>query len=214
LRLAAVPPQSGAALGTMTGGEGHWRRGRRLAVVAAAIAASSAQAQDRTPKGASPPPCNLAVIGTATVGKMIDARTLMLSDGRELRLAGIEAPERDEPHAPESKSAIESIVAGREIVLQRLGTDSDRHGRTVALVSLASEPDKPSVQHQMLAAGHARVAGRVGNFNCAKGFWRAENSARAAGLGLWSLPYYGVRRAEHVGEVLAYRCATAAARSM
>jgi hypothetical protein len=57
----------------------------------------------------------------------------------------------------------------------------------------------------MLAAGHARVAADVGQLACAAELLAAESSARAAGLGLWSDPYYAVRRAEDPARLLTER---------
>jgi len=57
----------------------------------------------------------------------------------------------------------------------------------------------------MLAQGQARVAARVGDTACAGSFLAAERAARAAGLGLWSDPYYSILKAENPGAVLAQR---------
>src|SRR5690242_7500457 len=85
--------------------------------------AAAAQAADK-------PDCNPAPLGAGRVHSVLDGRTLLLTDGREVRLAGIEAPES-------TKAALEGLVAEREITLLRLGADSDRYGRVVALVALA-----------------------------------------------------------------------------
>ena len=60
------------------------RRSRRLLLFAAASALFVCDA-------AAQEPCRLSVIGTATIAAVRDGRTLLLGDGRELRLAGIEA---------------------------------------------------------------------------------------------------------------------------
>lgn len=173
---------------------------RAVGVSIALIGAAQAQDAVQPQRG-----CQLADAGAATVAKVIDARTVALSDGRVLRLAGIEAPERDEPHAEDARSALLRLAAGREIVLRRVGTETDRHGRVPAHAFAASEPDGRSLQQLLLASGDARVGARVGNLACAKGLLAAERHARSAGLGLWKLPYYAVRRAENPGEIAAER---------
>ncbi|MBM3530159.1 MAG: thermonuclease family protein [Alphaproteobacteria bacterium] len=175
----------------------HW-----ILVAAAVLAGSAARAQ---PAAVPPGDCRLSDAGTATVAKVLDARTVTLSDGRELRLAGIEAPQRDEPHAEGARSALERLAAGRELVLRRLGTETDRHGRVLAHVFAGSEPGGRSLQQHLLASGDARVAARVGDLACARGLLAAESSARGSGLGLWKLPYYAVRQAENPGEIAAER---------
>ena len=50
-------------------------------------------------------PCKLTAMGTAHVAAVRDGRTLLLDDGRELRLAAIEVP--DDTRAP-----LQALVAG------------------------------------------------------------------------------------------------------
>ncbi len=159
----------------------------------ALFAAAAAQAADK-------PACKTTSLGTGQVHSVLDGRTLQLTDGREVRLAGIEAPQG-------AKVALETLVAGRDITLLRLGTDSDRYGRVVALISVT--PAKPeleqSVQQALLAQGQARVAANLGDSACAASLLEAERSARTAGLGLWADPYYVIRRAEDPAGVLGVR---------
>jgi hypothetical protein len=103
--------------------------------------------------------------------------------------------------------ALEALVSGREIALLRLGADSDRYGRVVALVSV--EPAAPeiglSVQGALLGQGQARVAAGIGDSACATKLLEVERVARTSGLGLWADPYYVIRRAEDPTGVLAVR---------
>jgi endonuclease YncB( thermonuclease family) len=172
----------------------------RLALgLAAAVlfAATAAAAEDKIG-------CKPASIGAAQVRAVIDGRTLQLADGREVRLAGIEISDRDG-----AKAALQSLVAGREISLARLGAgteaETDRYGRVVALVTAEAGTAENSVQRALLAQGQARVSAHVGNFACAASLLRAEHAARAAGLGLWAEPYYVMRNAEDPAGILAVR---------
>jgi len=54
--------------------------------------------------------CQLTTIGTANVAAVRDGRTLLLSDGRELRLAGIEVPD-DKPRRVASLGGRTSAAA-------------------------------------------------------------------------------------------------------
>src|SRR5690349_15147310 len=75
-------------------GEGWVVRHRMVGVCALAIMIASAAwaykawADDKTA-------CSPDVIGSATVRAVTDGRTVVLDDGRELRLPGIEVPEDD-----------------------------------------------------------------------------------------------------------------------
>jgi hypothetical protein len=63
----------------------------------------------------------------------------------------------------------------------------------------------PYLQLALLAAGHARVAARVGDAACAAEFLAAERAARAAGLGLWADPHYLIKKAGNPAEIQAHR---------
>ena len=56
---------------------------------------------------------------------------------------------------------------------------------------------------EMIAAGHARVAARVGNRACAMELLRRETLARKAKLGLWGSSYYDLPNADNPTDVLA-----------
>jgi endonuclease YncB( thermonuclease family) len=159
----------------------------------AVMCAAAARADDK-------PGCKPATIGTGKVSAVIDGRTVRLSDGREVRLAGIEVPERDA-----AKAALEALASGREVTLMRLGRETDRYGRAVALVTVQISPSGKSVQEALLAQGHARVSAIIGDTACAAAFLGAEKAARVAGLGLWADPYYVIRQAEDPAGVLAVR---------
>jgi endonuclease YncB( thermonuclease family) len=155
--------------------------------------AAPAQAADK-------PTCKATSLGTAQVRSVLDGRTLQLTDGREVRLAGIEVPES-------AKAALEALVSGRDIALLRVGADSDRYGRVVALVSV--EPAPPgielTIQRALLAQGQARVIANTGDSACTASLLEAERAARESGLGLWADPYYVIRHAEDPAGILAVR---------
>jgi endonuclease YncB( thermonuclease family) len=132
------------------------------------------------------------------VKSVIDGRTLLLTDGRAVRLAGIEVP-------AQGKAALDALVTGRDIALLKLGPDTDRYGRTVALVALQDEPAQNSVQTTLLERGQARVSAHIGDFSCAAALLGAERRARTAGLGLWADPYYVMRNAGDPAGILAVR---------
>jgi len=136
------------------------------------------------------------------VRAVLDRQTVVLADGREVRLAGIVVPERS------NEAALETLVSGREVVLQRLGPETDRYGRISAVISVSSGTAPGigrSVQSELLARGQARVAARIGDMPCAAALLAAEKNARAAGLGLWADPHYLVKKAENPADILAQR---------
>src|SRR5262249_44030942 len=140
--------------------------------------------------------CKLATMGVGTVTSVRDGRTLFLDDGRELRLAAIEVGD-------DGLAALQSLVAGRDLRLGKLGPESDRYGRLVALAYL--DDQGPSVQQSMLEQGHARVSARIGNKACADLLLSAERTARAARRGLWADPNFAPLRTQDTGRIAAAR---------
>ncbi len=164
---------------------------RLLAVILAAsvptAAASSAAAEQ---------PCPFAAIGTAIVAAVRDGRTLTLADGRELRLAAIEV-------SAQSAAALQTLVAGRTLRLEKLGPDHDRYGRLVAFVFVGNA--EKSVQQTLLKQGEARVSARVGHKACAEALLAAEREARAARRGLWGNPNFAPLQAENRARLMGER---------
>src|SRR4051794_35792073 len=71
-------------------------------------------------------PCQFESQGEGRV-TAIDARSLRLDDGREIRLTGIE------PTAT-TKQALTSLLVGRDVILRSADDTPDRYGRQGALV--------------------------------------------------------------------------------
>src|SRR5262245_25836639 len=145
----------------------------RLVLATAAAALASGATADES--------CKLADLGTAIVAGVRDGRTLLLTDGRELRLAAIEAEDA-------SRAALNALAAGKVLRLERLGPEQDRYGRVVAIAY--TDDARESLQQIMLAQGQARVSARVGDRPCAERLLEAERAARAAMRGLWADPNF------------------------
>ncbi|MDP9196632.1 MAG: thermonuclease family protein [Pseudomonadota bacterium] len=141
--------------------------------------------------------------GTASVAEVIDGDTVRLSDGREVRLTGIQAPKlplgRKDfpvwPLAPEAKQALESLVLDRTVELRTGEATMDRWGR--ALVHLYRD-DGLWIQGEMLRQGWARVYSFPDNRVLVDDMLVLEKQARGRGLGIWALDHYAVRPADEV----------------
>ena len=186
--------------------------GRRGVATAAALAAnlagwcggSGAMAQEQAPL----PPCSGAVIAQGTVGHVIDANTFTLDDGREVRLAAIEALSLAAGAAPgdaAAKTALDALIGGDAVVLRGADMAADRYGRLVAYATAMRDGDEVFAQGEMLAADFARVADGVGSRACTAELLRREDAARRAKLGLWADPYYEVLADATSTDVLARR---------
>ncbi|MDD9990648.1 MAG: thermonuclease family protein [Rhodospirillales bacterium] len=150
---------------------------------------------------AVPLPSGLATDAEARAIEVIDGSTVLLDDGETVRLAGIEAPRpvRGEtaPEADtlsnEARQALSALVHGRRVGLAAGDAPRDRYGRLRA--HLVRSDDGTWVQGALLAAGLARVHSLVDDRAAAAEMLAIERRARAARLGIWSLPRYGVRAA-------------------
>lgn len=160
------------------------------------------------------PPCPLAVVASGRAHSVIDGRTFVLADGREIRLSGIETPFDD---AKSGRAAADPADAGgtlrrvlgeNEIVLKQAAAAApaaDRYGRLTGLVFVRTESGETSVQQELISQGRALVAARPRDPACTGDLMAAERAARAAKLGLWGDPRYDLKRAENPAEVLAVR---------
>jgi endonuclease YncB( thermonuclease family) len=141
--------------------------------------------------------CAFEPQGEGRVAAVIDARTLRLEDGREVRLAGIEPVVAEKANRT---SALAAIIAGRDVTLRGEDDTPDRYGRQPAFVYLASS--ETPVQAQLLAQGEALVSAAVTNKDCALILTSAETEARQAKRGTWADPA-AIKNAESPGDILA-----------
>ncbi len=151
-------------------------------------------------------PAPLETGGRATVVEAIDGDTVRLSDGRTLRLVGLQAPKlplgRPDfeawPLAPEAKAALEELALGREVELGYGGRRLDRHGRALAHL----HADGVWIQGEMLRRGLARVYSFPDNRALLAEMLALEEAARQARRGIWADPFYRILTPEEAGEAI------------
>jgi endonuclease YncB( thermonuclease family) len=188
-----------------------WDRVLRAALAAefAAICGCFSAAAQERPR--PPFPCGGETVARGvTAGRVIDGRTFVLADGREVRLAAIEVPalsplqETEGSPGVAARDALAAELGGAEIVLkQGEPQKTDRYGRIVAYAFTARDGAERSAQAGLIAAGFARVAARVGSRACAAELLSREDAARRAKLGLWASSYYDSLNADDPAAVLA-----------
>jgi endonuclease YncB( thermonuclease family) len=141
--------------------------------------------------------CAFESQGEGRVAAAIDARTFRLQDGREIRLAGIEAAASEKTR---SVAALAAIIAGRDVTLRGEDDTPDRYGRQHAFAFLdgAGSP----VQSLLLAQGEAFWSGTVTDKDCAAVLVAAEAAARQARRGIWADPA-AIKKAESPDDILA-----------
>ena len=165
-------------------------------VLAAGAAIGLADGQEVLPAA----PADLVPTQTASVTAIIDGDTVILDDGREVRLIGLQAPKLalgregfvEWPLAEQSQRALAELTLGRGVSLAYGGRNVDRHGRELAHLI---RDDGLWVQGAMLLAGMARVYSFADNRVGVGEMLDLERHARAHDLGIWDHPFYAVRSA-------------------
>jgi endonuclease YncB( thermonuclease family) len=153
------------------------------------------------PAPAAAAACAFEPQGEGRVVAVIDARTVRLQDGREVRLAGIEPATAQMADRPlDRSSALAALVAGREVTLGGEDDAPDRYGRQPAFVFLPGS--ESSVQGQLLAQGDALFSATIADKDCAAVLMTAEATARDAKRGIWADPA-AIKNAESPGDILA-----------
>jgi endonuclease YncB( thermonuclease family) len=134
----------------------------------------------------------LLAAGAACGEAAFEARVIAVKDGdsllvrrsgaspsEDIRIFGIDAPERNQPWSRRAREALSERAFGKVVRIEPV--DRDRHGRTVARVYA----DGVSVGEAQVREGHAWVYRK---YDPSKPVLALEAEARAARRGLWSLP--------------------------
>ena len=153
----------------------------------------------------------LRMVPGGTVVEVTDGDTVVLDSGLVVRLIGTQAPKlplgREGfptwPLAPEAKAALETLALNRPVRLGYGGEEVDRYERALAHLFVKGPEGEQWAQQAMIAQGLARVYSFPDNRACLDLLLAAEGRARAAGLGIWSDPYYSVRAADRPEDLLA-----------
>ncbi len=135
----------------------------------------------------------------AKVATVSDGDSMVLTDGRALRIIGINAPELgkdnapDEPLARAARAELERLVAGKTVRLTLEQEHHDRYGRLLAHVDLA---DGGSVAERLLEQGLACAVAISPNLQNLARYLDAEAGGRRAKRGLWGHAYFAPRAAD------------------
>jgi len=122
---------------------------------------------------------------------VVDGDTLVVEDGRTIRLLGIDTPETHNPNlrGPQAlgeaaTTRLAAMVEGKTVELESDETNTDHYGRALRHVWLGRTLVAETLAREGL--GHALVI--PPNTRHAERIRAAEAAAKAAGRGLWGLP--------------------------
>ena len=153
---------------------------------------------------------DLAMVPGGVVVQVTDGDTIVLDDGRVVRMIGTQAPKlplgregyETWPMGPEAKTALEAMLLNKTVQLGYGGERVDRYERQLAHVFVDTPQGPVWAQQAMVAMGLARVYSFPDNRECLDLLFAAEGRARLSGLGIWSDPYYSVRTAAAPDQLL------------
>jgi micrococcal nuclease len=139
----------------------------------------------------------------AVAVSVVDGDTLVLDDGRQVRLVGVQAPKlplgrrnfKTWPLAESSKRALERLSLGKRLKLSYGGARIDRHGR--ALAHLHDETGV-WIQGALLRDGMARVYSFADNRAVVAAMLARERDARRNRRGIWDHRFYAIRTPKSV----------------
>ncbi|MGR8932823.1 MAG: thermonuclease family protein [Gammaproteobacteria bacterium] len=133
------------------------------------------------------------------VKKVYDGDTVLLQDGRKVRLLSINTPEiahRNniaESGGEAAKAWLESFLRGKKVRLQTDVEKQDKYGRHLAYLFTA---DGIHVNAELVERGLATLVVHPPNLLYVDTLLAAQHAAEAAGSGLWSDPAYAAKPAD------------------
>jgi endonuclease YncB( thermonuclease family) len=143
----------------------------------------------------------VALATPVPVSEVVDGDTVLLADGRPVRLIGINTPEfgkdgaPDEPLAHAARARLAQLIDGRPVTLIPGAETRDRHDRLLAYLILADGRD---AQEVLLREGFGALVAIPPNLRFLARYQAAAEQARRARRGIWADPYFAARQAESV----------------
>jgi micrococcal nuclease len=143
----------------------------------------------------------------ATVARVVDGDTFELSDGRKVRLIGVNTPEsttRHEEYGKEASNYTKSKLEGKQIWLQKDVSETDRYGRLLRIVWLQIPTDdmnESEIRTKMFNAdlvlnGYAEPSTYPPDVKYSDYFVKFAREAREKNKGLWAFGEYGTTKGD------------------
>lgn len=124
---------------------------------------------------------------TEKVSRVIDGDTFEIQGGIKVRLIGIDTPEMKNKNktvdcfAAEAKRKMETLVGGKEVVLIKDISETDKYGRLLRYVYLGDE----MVNDTLVKEGYAKISTFPPDVKFKDQFLASERWARDSKSGLW-----------------------------
>ncbi len=116
-----------------------------------------------------------------TVTHIVDGDTFDIASGERIRMIGIDTPERGEYFYKEASTRLEELIGGKEVILIKDVSETDRYGRLLRHVYY----NGVWINKQMIDEGFAKLATFPPDVAHVEIFEQAQQKARDAGVGMW-----------------------------
>jgi micrococcal nuclease len=157
-----------------------------VAAVPSSGGLTTTAAMSEPPAALAPAPDGQGGEAESAVRSVTDGDTLVLADGRRVRLAQVDAPETGACFGSQSTQALRALVEGREVTVRRPenGPERDRYGRTLGEVSVSGTSVNEELVRSGAAAWYQEFAHE--DTGLAARLRAAEIEAKKAKIGQWS----------------------------
>lgn len=142
----------------------------------------------------TPTTVNNLPLEVAIVKSVVDGDTIKLDNGKTVRYIGIDTPETVDPRRPvqcfgkEASNYNKSIVLGKQVLMEKDVSETDRYGRLLRYVYLPAVSGSNSgemVNELLVKNGYAHASTFPPDVKYQDLFRTAESQARENNLGLW-----------------------------
>lgn len=113
--------------------------------------------------------------------RVIDGDTIEIEGGRRIRYIGVNTPETYECYYQQAKDKNKELVEGKEIIIEKDVSETDRYGRLLRYVWV----DNIFVNEYLVREGYAQVATYPPDVKYQDNFLEAQREARENSRGLW-----------------------------
>lgn len=119
---------------------------------------------------------------TVRVSRIVDGDTVDISGNQRVRYIGVDTPETGDCFGSEATEKNKELVLGKEVVLEKDVSETDRFGRLLRYVWLG----ETMVNEEMVREGFAKVFTYPPDVKYADRFVAAQREARENKRGLWA----------------------------
>jgi micrococcal nuclease len=129
------------------------------------------------------------------VSRVVDGDTVLLDDGRKVRMLNIDTPETVKENTPvmcygkEASEYTKKILTGQSVSMISDKEKNDKYGRALRIIFLRGQDTanvEESINATLIKKGMARVGNYKPNITYEKQFKELEKSAKNNKIGVWA----------------------------